>query len=750
MPESRHGYLTTNEGIHIAYQWIFLNEADRLAKTDFAATDVGKMARQQDDNTLWLLDDLTPTWVAVTGVRQLSGLSDVDLDSIPLADGQILSYNATYGVWQPTEISEFIGSYSLDDLDDVDVTPNDGQLLSYSALSGNWIATDYPHAHPWSDITSGIPDYATRWPTWTEVTDKPTTFTPSSHTHDDLYYTEAESDARFAPVVHAHAWSDITSGLPEFATRWPTWTEVTDKPTTFTPSSHTHASSDINSGTLSPARGGTGVDNGSNALTVPATGTAALLGAANVFTQNQTINAFLGIGAASPTYRLEVEDITASGNILLGAFRGAKGFVEFKNLNSSNRVQISIVTNALVTATTVFGTNVVGDTTQRFGFTGEGRMSWSPGSGGADTNLYRASAGVLQTDGQFSIKTGLTTAIGLIVDTPASPTANLMELRNNTSPIFSVTASGGAIVGSSPSLVTTNIANFDATPAFQVVSSGANASLLMMRNGANSTPGRIFFLKTRGASFTDYAAVSSGDQLGAFSFAGGNGTKAAEGAQIRAHATAAQTGTIYTGAALSFWTAEAGSSPLAQRLTIDSNGKTGIGNTSPSAQLDIKTGLTSTIGLIVDTPASPTANLLELRSNTTKLFWVEANGDVFSRHAYPYYIMDMASPTDRATILFRELSGSYQPYNSVNAYGTTFGDAALNGKLEMKSSWGVVINTNGAPQFEIGLTGQIKVNQAVATSASTDQPSATAPYRLPIYNMAGALLGYIPIYATWS
>ena len=41
---------------------------------------------------------------------------------------------------------------------------------------------------------------------------------------------------------------------------------------------------------LSPSLGGLGTDNGTNVLTVPATGTVALLGTANVFTANQKIN----------------------------------------------------------------------------------------------------------------------------------------------------------------------------------------------------------------------------------------------------------------------------------------------------------------------------------------------------------------------------------------------------------------------------------------------------------------------------
>src|SRR5690606_13933847 len=49
------------------------------------------------------------------------------------------------------------------------------------------------------------------------------------------------------------AWSQLTS-LPDYATRWPSWSEVSDKPSTFSPSAHTHSASDITSGTLSDAR----------------------------------------------------------------------------------------------------------------------------------------------------------------------------------------------------------------------------------------------------------------------------------------------------------------------------------------------------------------------------------------------------------------------------------------------------------------------------------------------------------------
>lgn len=60
---------------------------------------------------------------------------------------------------------------------------------------------------------------------------------------------------------HTHPWSDITA-KPDTATRWPTWTEVTDKPTTMPPASHQHSAGDITSGRLADARRGVYVQSG--------------------------------------------------------------------------------------------------------------------------------------------------------------------------------------------------------------------------------------------------------------------------------------------------------------------------------------------------------------------------------------------------------------------------------------------------------------------------------------------------------
>src|SRR4030042_6785279 len=65
MAEARHGRLTTSEGIHIRYQWAYANQGAREGASGFIASDVGKFCRQLDNNSLWMLTAVTPTWIEV-------------------------------------------------------------------------------------------------------------------------------------------------------------------------------------------------------------------------------------------------------------------------------------------------------------------------------------------------------------------------------------------------------------------------------------------------------------------------------------------------------------------------------------------------------------------------------------------------------------------------------------------------------------------------------------------------------------
>jgi hypothetical protein len=74
---TKHSEATT---VHRPYTWEYDDAADREAATGFAAADVGKLARQLDDNSLWMLiDDSSPDWVAVGGAPYIPTMYHVPL-----------------------------------------------------------------------------------------------------------------------------------------------------------------------------------------------------------------------------------------------------------------------------------------------------------------------------------------------------------------------------------------------------------------------------------------------------------------------------------------------------------------------------------------------------------------------------------------------------------------------------------------------------------------------------------------------
>lgn len=62
---SLHKSLTIGD-IHLPYQWSYANAAAREGATGFTSLDIGKFARQLDDNSIWMLIATTPTWTMVS------------------------------------------------------------------------------------------------------------------------------------------------------------------------------------------------------------------------------------------------------------------------------------------------------------------------------------------------------------------------------------------------------------------------------------------------------------------------------------------------------------------------------------------------------------------------------------------------------------------------------------------------------------------------------------------------------------
>jgi len=63
---SLHKNITYPDG-HIVHSYEYANAAARTGATGFVSADIGRIARQTDDNSFYVLTAVTPTWVSITG-----------------------------------------------------------------------------------------------------------------------------------------------------------------------------------------------------------------------------------------------------------------------------------------------------------------------------------------------------------------------------------------------------------------------------------------------------------------------------------------------------------------------------------------------------------------------------------------------------------------------------------------------------------------------------------------------------------
>jgi hypothetical protein len=63
---SLHKNITYVDG-HIVHSYEYANAAARTGASGFVAADIGRIARQTDDNSFYVLTAVTPTWASITG-----------------------------------------------------------------------------------------------------------------------------------------------------------------------------------------------------------------------------------------------------------------------------------------------------------------------------------------------------------------------------------------------------------------------------------------------------------------------------------------------------------------------------------------------------------------------------------------------------------------------------------------------------------------------------------------------------------
>jgi hypothetical protein len=92
-----HGSVTDETNLHRAHAFEYADAAARGAAGGFAAVDVGKLARQLDDNSLWMLVDESPaTWVQQTAGGAGGYTDEQAQDAVGAMLADTASINLTY------------------------------------------------------------------------------------------------------------------------------------------------------------------------------------------------------------------------------------------------------------------------------------------------------------------------------------------------------------------------------------------------------------------------------------------------------------------------------------------------------------------------------------------------------------------------------------------------------------------------------------------------------------------------------
>ena len=228
---------------------------------------------------------------------------------------------------------------------------------------------------------------------------------------------------------------------------------------------------------------------------------------------------------------------------------------------------------------------------------------------------------------QLTVKAGSTSTVGLVVDTPASPTANLAEFRNNTTAKFSIDKDGKFTSAATTAVFGSYTLTVPATGTAALLGY-TNANHLIVANGyafqgIDANAGTRTLIQEAGLGYAEatYPGVrvgETGNHIALFVNPSANSGNQFSG-NINELLLPNDTRVLVENSGSTAWQS-------AGRI-LDTHWM--IGTTTDSAQLTVKAGSTSTVGLVVDTAASTTANLAEFRNNGTAVSGFGPNGSMF-------------------------------------------------------------------------------------------------------------------------
>lgn len=317
----------------------------------------------------------------------------------------------------------------------------------------------------------------------------------------------------------------------------------------------------------------------------------------------------------------------------------------------------------------------------------------------------------------------------------------IAQLQAEKAPKANAQLTGSLLFGSTSARVMSSI-----TPAVQVEGTSAAAgSIALIVNNASTTPGYLYFGKSRAASNGGFDIVSDGDRLGGLVFCAADGVDMTSiGAMLLAFVDGTPGSSDIPGR-LAFYTAADGTDSATERMRLDSSGRLLVGLTSATsggAKLQTVDGITFPATQV----ASSNANTLDDYEEGT---WTPALSSSGSTFSYDKQIGRYTKVGNKVTVwgaIKLNTSGNTLSGNALSITGLPFAartaDAAF--QVDFSIDW-VALNT-----AVMGMSGSILPTATFAyvnywIVAMTTKLSCTAAI---LSATAGSYLSFTATYET--
>ncbi|MGC4928084.1 tail fiber domain-containing protein [Streptomyces sp. DT117] len=170
--------------------------------------------------------------------------TDTGIFEIRLAWVSVGANATTISAANVTEARQFVGTYVGTWWQSTRPAAPRLGTLGYNRTSSTW---EFWTGMAWTSLAPAL--------SWSAVTGKPATFTPTPHGHKWADISDPPSS--LPPAAHKHAWKDITGAPSTYApsSHSHAWSSITSRPSTFPPASHSHSSYLESGDTISWANG---------------------------------------------------------------------------------------------------------------------------------------------------------------------------------------------------------------------------------------------------------------------------------------------------------------------------------------------------------------------------------------------------------------------------------------------------------------------------------------------------------------